>query len=141
MKMIKTLFLVLLLAGCGSGGDNSLRVENHGYGFEFDAQGTTGLRLRSSGSAFSDVTYYEATFAEVKTCAGIEAPAPFVILTSLDGPTGVYYSAPSLILLDMKHLSTENSSLFKHEVVHYLLDHSTGDADPNHTSALFAKCT
>jgi hypothetical protein len=146
MRLVIVL-LSLLVAGCGSGGEDA--ADNHGYGYEFDVQGTTGLQLRyspvlSASDRFSDVSLYERAFAEVEQCMNVSAPPPFVIVVPIGhfGPRhpngymqlGSYYSGPSLILVD------PGLRVFRHEVVHYLLDFSTGNLDPAHDSAFFSIC-
>jgi hypothetical protein len=140
--------LLLVLAGCGGGGADD---DNHGYGFEYDVQGVTGLRLRHSpavtpggtvAAVISEPTLYETAFAEVQACTGLSAPAPFVILVNeLGGNTGFYLSNPSLILVDVRYIGPFDTRALKHEMVHYLLDHSTGHLDPNHDSPAFELCS
>lgn len=149
------IFLALslaLLAGCGSGGGGSTSepvIGNHGYGFEYDAQGAAGMRLRyqpvlTKADPLSDPVFFENIYAQVETCVGVTAPDPFVMfvprgaLGSTDaGLTiyGEYLTAPSLILL-YGDLDKE-LEIARHEFVHYLLDVSTGNADAAHASVFF----
>ena len=140
--MRRALLILLLLGGCGGGGEGPAQDTNHGYGFQYDVQGVTGLKLRYSGAppnlAFmQDTTYYETAFSQVEACSGLQAPAPFIILLKELDNDGYYWSKPSLILLK----TSPYPSIIKHEMIHYLLDVNTGDLDPTHKSHLFTDCT
>lgn len=126
---MRYLFVILLLAGCGSGDESGVSADNHGYGFQFDVQ--DGLKLRGS----TDVAFYQDAFAKTQKCTGLSAPPPFVIVDKLAGNAGEYFSDPSLILVDVDH-----TYAVKHEMVHYLLDVNTGDSDGTHASHFFADC-
>ena len=135
-----TCILLALLTGCGNyQPDESLQSQdNHGYGWEFDVQGESGLKLRYSpwlpGGPLADVTRYERDFAFVESCTGISAPAPFVIIGKIPG---FFYEDPSLIVIDEYGLDTR---AYTHEIVHYLLKVSTGSPDPEHQSPFFETC-
>jgi len=141
MRLI-ALLTILLLIGCG--GSEYEDTNNHGYGYEHDVAGSTGLRLRytptlKAGDYYADIDFYETEFERVQDCTGLSAPAPFVIVVKpeqLPAHFGYYYSAPSLIVIH------DNIAIvaFRHEAIHYLLDSSTGNLDPEHLSPLFSKC-
>jgi hypothetical protein len=137
----RAFLLGLLVAGCGGG---EVQQDNHGYGSSgFDVQSAVGIKIRYEideqtvsnsgiGPAFFDQAF-EATVA----CTGITAaPPPYVIVRSdkADSICGRYFGAPPLIVVAGHPLC------FRHEVVHYLLEQSTGDPNSAHGSALFAKC-
>lgn len=133
---MRRLLILLLLAGCGGGPD-----DNHGYGFAYDVQGASGLRLRFNPAEPVDqrtpVEIFENTYMEVQKCAGLTAPAPMVIVVpegTFGYSGGHYYSDPPLVVVTALFM-------FKHEVIHYLLDHNTGNLDPDHLSPLFTKCS
>lgn len=140
---MRTLLVLLFLAGCGSGEDSN----NHGYGFQADLEGRSGLKLRYSAGvteadpdfqALSTPTYYETAWSETQACTGLSAPAPFVILVK-NGDLGSdiagrYFSNPSLIVLDA------HAYAVRHEMVHYLLDVNTGNPDAGHQSHFFGDC-
>jgi len=136
-----TLVVLLVMAGCGGSSDDT---NNHGYGYQFDVMGTSGLQLRYSptlnaGDYYADIAFYESEFERVQACTGISAPAPFVIVVKpeqLPDHGGYYYSGPALIVVD----DFIALSAFRHEAIHYLLDYSTGDLDPGHLSPLFSRC-
>jgi len=143
---ITAVLTILLLVGCGGSNDESSPQadNNHGYGYEYDVAGATGLRLRytptlKAGDYYADIAFYESEFERVQDCTGISAQAPFVIVVKpeqLPAHFGYYYSDPSLIVIhDIVALVA-----FRHEAIHYLLDVSTGDLDPEHLSPLFSKC-
>ena len=139
---MRAILLVVFLAGCGSSGEDS--PDNHGYGFAYDAQGASGLKLRYTpvlqpGDQYTDAAWYETEFENVKQCTGISAPPPpFVIVLpegALVNHIGYHYSDPSLIVVTNFYVLVA----FRHEAIHYLLGY-TGDSDPNHVSPLFTKC-
>jgi len=141
--MIRLLtLLVLLLSGCGG---SEVTNNNHGYGDYYDVRGDSGLALRYSptfdqNDPLARVSRYETEFNEVMACTGITAPPPMVIVKpngSLRPYDGYYYPDPDLIVVEPGTLTVT----FKHELVHYLLDRSTGDLDPHHKSYLFLKCS
>jgi len=143
---IKIAMLLLCLAGCGGGaGDEG--SNNHGYGFAYDVQGATGLKLRytpilTSADPMSNPIFLENIFAQVETCTGMSAPAPFVILVppgsmGIDPDTGLTILGktdrdPNLILIGDPDLSIP-----RHEYIHYLLIVNTGDGDGKHKSKFF----
>lgn len=150
------LLLLAALAGCGV----EKIDDNHGYGWQYDAQGASGWLLRYTpsvvaGDPLSDVHQYDAAFAAVETCTGISAPAPpFVIVLSqgslgTDSGGGVvlgrYFRNPVLIVTAQTDQVVIDPSIplipFRHETIHYLLDYSTGDWDIDHRSTLFSLCT
>src|SRR5436190_15670136 len=133
----RAFMLGLFVAGCGGEEDEQ---DNHGYGYSgFSVQSPVGIKIRYEideqivsasgiGPAFFDRAF-EATVA----CTGITAsPPPYVIVRSDKADTicGRYFRAPPLIVLAGHPLC------FPHEVVHYLLEQSTGDPDTAHGSAL-----
>lgn len=134
MRMI---LLALIVTSCG-GGDVSESEDNHGYGWSFHAVGAEGLHVRyttieHATNPLATPAVYEAEFHAVLTCTGLNAPPPpflvFVPAGALGATVGGrFFGEPPLIVL-------EDSALFRHEVIHYLLN-----GDPNHTSPLFAKC-
>jgi len=145
MRTTVVAFLIVL-SGCGGnsgsngGSSPSASLDNHGYGFQYDAEGSRGLHLRWSGSSSIDAKSLEARADTIEICAGITAPPPpFVIIVPKDslGPpiVGLYLSAPPLILLDQGWIPR-----YEHEMLHYLLDYATGNADPDHKQPVWASC-
>src|SRR5678815_555048 len=134
---MRKLLGVMLIALSGCGGDSGI-PDNHGFGFAYDSVGTQGLHLRKTGATVEDANALEARARTVGICANITAPPPpYVIMVPQgsigNGLVGFYESSPPLILL-------ETDAVFEHEVLHYLLDLSTGNPDPEHKSPLWA-CT
>lgn len=137
MKAMLAVLLISFLAGCGSGGEEG--NNNHGYGFQYDSIGASGMKLRGG----PDPSYLESLFAETETCTGLNAPAPFVIIVAPgslneanENINGEYWDSPPLVLLDFSQ-----GLAAKHEFVHYLMDVVQHVQDSNHTSPLFAKCS
>lgn len=146
--------LCLVLTACGGDGEKPYEPadDNHGFGYEFNAQGPRGLKLRFSpryaaGERLANPATYEQAFDELQQCSGLSGPMPpFVIihpsgtLPPLPGEpevNGLYYSNPPLIRLD-------EPEAFRHEALHYLVELHTGDPDGstgNHGHDAFARCT
>ena len=140
--------LVIALAGCSNDPDG-FSHDNHGYGWHYDATGSTGTRLRfrnpviGPGDLFaSDISLYDRAFTEAQECTGLTAPGPLIVMVQFDGlgrlPDGTrvagrYYRNPSLIIL-------ADGFAVKHEMIHYLLDHATGNMSADHSSPLFSDC-
>jgi hypothetical protein len=143
---------LLLLAALGAcGGAAQEPPPCHGYGCEYDVEGPAGMRLRYApvvepGDPRANVVFLEQLYHMVEDCAGIQAPAPLVVIEkegALVSPLdslqhhGLYYSDPDLMLVDA---SAWTYWSLKHEAVHYLLHHALGNSDPDHTSSLFVTC-
>jgi len=145
-----TLLLLAALGGCGGAAEEEPPL-CHGYGCGYDVEGPAGMRLRyapvvESSDPRANVVFLEQLYQMVEGCAGIQAPAPFVVIekegalvSPLDGlaHNGLYYADPDLILIDD---SAWTFWSLKHETVHYLLHHALGNSDPDHTSSLFVTC-
>jgi len=142
--------LLLAALGCGGGAEQE-PTPCHGYGCEFNVQGAAGMRLRYApvvqpSDPRANVAFLEQLYQMVESCAGIQAPAPLVVIekegtlvSPLDGLQhhGLYYSDPDVMLVD-DGVWTYWS--LKHETVHYLLHYALGNSDPDHTSSLFTTC-
>jgi hypothetical protein len=139
---VKTTLLVfiVLLHGCGGGGDDMPADDNHGYGWGSDATGHRGMQLREPGATTQTASDLERYAGTVSACAGIDAPPPpFVIVVPRDSlypHIGKYLRDPPLIIVD----EIFRDVAFAHEMVHYLLDYSTGSLDADHVSPLFVLC-
>ena len=146
---LPALLLLVALGACGAADQEPLPC--HGYGCQYDVEGPAGMRLRyapvvEAGDPRANVAFLEQLYRMVEDCAGIQAPAPFVVIekegslvSPLDGSphSGLYFSDPDLVLVDD---SAWTFWSLKHETVHYLLHHALGNSDPDHTSPLFGTC-
>jgi hypothetical protein len=136
-NQLAALALALALSACGCSGCGD-SANNHGYGWEYDAIGPAGMKVRKPGETARDVAVLEQRARNVFICADEPnaPPPPFVIFvpdgTLPDGFKGWFYDGPPLILL-------ETADLIEHETLHYLLDRR-GDLDAGHTSPLWARC-
>lgn len=157
---VALLVLSFALAACGGGSMES--TDNHGFGWEFDAMGASGLKLRfkphlpDNGNIFTDPAHYERLFTEVDACAGMSAPmTPYLILvdalgTGILGPTnngvsvnGRFFSDPPLIVMDFR--AAFSPQVVKEERLHHVLMHNgviipNGDWEHDHGSPLFDRC-
>lgn len=140
LKGAAVLSAFMAVTGCGGGSVD--QDNNHGFGWQFDVQGSSGLRVRYDpeelrrGFLQTPIHIFESQYNEVQKCAGFYAPPPFVIFVSdesLPDYGGFYYSDPPLITI-------KGLFIFKHEVIHYLLDYNTGNLDPSHASPLWGRC-
>jgi hypothetical protein len=148
--------LLVLAAGLGGcGAADRPAADNHGYGWEYDQTGASGLRLRYEEAVASDdraaLQVFEAAFGRVEACLGIAAGGPLVVVVprgALDGRSGVtpapgyhvgglYYFDTDLVVV------TESLYALRHELVHYLLDQAGFPVQLNraHEHAGFANCT
>lgn len=141
MRILLLTFL-LLLSACGSVGDTS--SANHGYGFEYDVQGTTGLKLRytptlTAADPLSNPIFVENIYAQVQACTGMSAPPPFVIMVAAgslpNNWIGETQMDPSLVLIGST--TVEAPSVMRHELIHHLLGATTGNLDAGHTNNFF----
>ncbi len=138
--------LVLSLVGCGDAYDPA--ADNHGYGWAYDAEGETGLRLRWEPTVPAqpgiDLAWFETRYRETATCLGIDPPpvGPFVIVIpypTVDGHGGWYWADPPLVLVtdggfNVGFAEAYMDNAARHEFVHYLLGR-TGHDHPG-----FAAC-
>lgn len=122
----------LLFAGCGAA--------------ESSASPGAGASAPPPPGVFVDATaeaWLRTEFEAVKVCAGIEQgvfeeltvvimPPLFPCKHYVEGCSGEYVP-PFTIKLGAL-------GLWRHEVVHYLLDKKNGDADTGHASDLFRRC-
>ncbi|MFQ5542860.1 MAG: hypothetical protein ACE5FY_00750 [Nitrospiria bacterium] len=116
-------FLMLTLAGCG----------------EMVSAGPSGVFVDSSTEAF-----LEKSFEETKDCTELKEgkfkdvsvifmPSTFPCKHYKGGCSGEYVN-PNL-------LKVGTLFVWRHEVIHYLLDLNTGDPDAAHKSTFFKTCT
>ena len=128
MRVLVTLAATVLVAiGCVDREPAS--IGNHGYGWQYDVLGETGMMLRLAPAGGYGLAQYEADYVSVESCLGIEAPGPFVVqvdtlpipdatdtaygITYLDNGTVVVYATPMNLQL--------TSHVARHEFIHYLL--------------------
>ncbi len=151
MRSIVVLALVLLL-GCAP----DPAADNYGYGWAYDAEGETGLRLRvdvANPLDRSTLEPIEATLATLEaawldtiTCTGLPAhPGPLVVIVESGelGPNrGYTYYDTRLVLLAMNWGGLWLVETARHEFVHLLLaDHGFPDGrNTAHDSPLFDAC-
>lgn len=148
---MRAVLLSLLLVGCGM--DSPEWDDNHGYGWTFDVQCESGIKLRYTPTLYpggfayeqlSNCHFYDTTLQRMSDCTGIPLPQrrPFIVvlrrdqmpLDQVSGETrgGYHYYSPSLILVD------ETATHLRHENLHFLKFQATGNGDPDHLDPQFA---
>lgn len=151
---MKNLLIALSFALAACGGGSMESPDNHGFGWEFDIRGASGLKLRYSphlapDSPFANPAYYEQLIAEVDACAGLSAPTTYVILVNnlqtmeLGDAAARGFSHPPVIAMDFRVASS--GVVTKHERLHQLLTHNriiipNGNVFHDHDSHLFGLC-
>jgi len=115
-------FLMLSLSGCG----------------EQASAGPSGIYVDDSTQAF-----LEDEFNDTKACANLEKGAFKDVSVVFMPPTFAcrhYAGGCSGEYVNPNHLKVGSLYVWRHEVIHYLLDLNKGDPDPAHKSALFKTC-
>lgn len=132
--------LVIPIVGCGEQAID----DNHGYGWQYDVLGESGLKLQYRPGVYVEALGYmerlETSFREVEQCTGFSASAPFVVVMIARD----LFPNIGLTYIDPPFLVTVETSLnaLQHEYVHYLLAQSgfPKDDNENHRSPLFMAC-
>ena len=122
-RVYAPLFLLLfLLNGCG----------------EQVSAGKAGLFIDDSTES-----YLKAEFADTKSCGQFEKGAfeeVSVVIMPPTFPCKHYAGGCSGEYVNPNHLKIGSLYVWRHEVIHYLLDVNTGDPDAAHKSDLFKTC-
>ena len=116
------LFLMLVLSGCG----------------EQASAGKSGVYVDHSTQEF-----LAKEFDATKRCSGFEEgnfEALSVVFMPPTFPCRHYASGCSGEYINPNHLKVGSLYVWRHEVIHYLLDLNTGDPDAAHKSPLFKDC-
>lgn len=150
--------LVLLVAGCGQRQEaqkaDDGAATNYGYGHNFDAITSSGLRLRYATTPttmpFGDAAYragaMEQSFSQVKACTGLDGIPPLVIIIpagALDpSDEFTYFETNTILIEDGNHSWIYFEWLLQHGMVHALLASNgfPGNANSLHESPLFELC-
>ena len=151
---MKRILLLCLLVGCGE------MDTNHGYGYSYDEQGATGLRVRYLDETSPRLAFVEQMYRETMECTGVDAPGPLVIYvprgtikdadgmnvngrTYLDTGT-ILIDNDSCIIADVCKVLAWQGHVMKHEDVHWLLHWSgklTEKQQYAHAAPEFDTCT
>jgi len=100
--------------------------------------GPTGVFVDSSTE-----TFLKTAFSETKECGAFEKGAfedISVVFMPPTFPCKHYKSGCSGEYVNPNFLKVGSLYVWKHEVLHFLLDLNTGDPDPAHKNALFKNC-
>ncbi|MFQ5588880.1 MAG: hypothetical protein ACE5F7_08565 [Nitrospiria bacterium] len=122
LRYIFLLLLFLPISGCG----------------EQASAGKAGLFVDESTQ-----TYLKAEFEETKRCGDFDEGAfeeVSVVIMPPTFPCKHYASGCSGEYVNPNHLKLGSLYVWRHEVIHYLLDLNYGDPDAAHKSALFKTC-
>lgn len=153
----KYILIALLLSACGQ--QPSETNDNHGLGFDFDEQSdVTGIRVKLANDDSFNADELDTMYAEVAECMNIETlptPGPLVIYRenftrdfgNSDFNVGRTYTDTLTIVVDagqsrvppptFPDVQTGADRTTRHEMIHFLLKATTGDADVRHTSPFF----
>lgn len=142
MGIVLMLTSAVTLISCFAG------ISNHGYGYDYhyyDAD--TGLHYRDDRGTGRDPQTVIDIWRRTASCMGAaELNAPMVIYT--DDPQACarfdsescYLADPPLVIIGTYAEWTAELYAVRHELVHYILDVTTGDLDPEHSSPAFDVC-
>lgn len=148
---MRLLALLLLLTACGGEAqDNS-----GGFGNSFDERAESGLRVRYANGDPPRLSTINALYLQVAACMGVPPEAgPLVVIVQglvlkIGADGQIYY--PKTIAIDAQVTTGDWSPaatnpappyIFKHEMVHYLLNRSGFPRDRNnaHDSPFFDSC-
>jgi hypothetical protein len=145
MRTILPALSLAALTACGS----PVGQDNHGYGYQYDVAGASGLRVRYDGYPAPTLAQIEALYTETEACTGIQATGPLVIFVhDTFGDAEVYGQAfldtGTILISSLLDPDPQLSFwTYKHEFIHYLLHQAGFPIDQNaaHQSPLFADCT
>lgn len=143
------ILLVLLLVGCGQQQDET----NHGYGWGYDQQSASGLRVRYVGQMLPPIELLDAAYLETAQCMQLEPPhGPLLIFANdvLDrfNAEGTFFLDTGTAVIDSflnDNAQTLNPYLlwaFRHEMVHHILNETGFPIQRNraHDSPFFESC-
>jgi hypothetical protein len=144
--------LSLFLSACGQDADigTDPAATNHGYGWDYDQSGDSGLRVNYiDGAALTvDFSIIESWYLAAQKCTGIAASGPLIAVTAqqIVNPegkvvNGLTYFDTGLIVMTENVISPANIEyLLKHETIHYLLWASgfPNDRNTTHDSPYFS---
>jgi len=140
------LALPLLLAACGQPVDG----DNHGWGWQHDAQAADGLRVRYADDSTPRVDDIDAVYQAVAACMSVPLPhgpllifAPGILATTDVAGIGFLDTGTFVIDSSCIDLAAPGGQFtLRHELVHYLLDQIGFPRDRNqaHDSPYFSAC-
>ncbi len=122
--------MLFLLSGCG-----------------VDPLEAAGVAKANPPGLYTDATlvdHLETGFYEAKSCANLENgdfTALTVVIMEPRFPCRWYAGGCSGEFVVPNTVKLGSPYVWKHEVLHYLLNVNTGDPDSSHTSDVFAECT
>jgi len=145
----------MFLIGCDV--DNN----NHGYGFEYDFITPLGIEYKNKSNSIGlSSIELEQELKNVFSCIssvwydklkinehGLSFYPDLMVITAdkiiNSDREGRYYSSPNLILLVSEkspNYKTDSKIVYRHELVHYILEKMTGSNHSNHQSIFFNSC-
>lgn len=138
-KIKKSVLLTtLFLSAC-----YSVEKECAGYGCEYDGITPLGIKYRDESTSAPTPDELDVWYKSVNECIGIWIdPSNLFVISTEDIPeyaNGLYYQ-PDQIVIRSSMNNVQKMMVYEHEVVHYLLYKTTGDADSDHLSPFFRIC-
>jgi hypothetical protein len=136
MKLISALIFSLTLSACQP---ESLPPTCGGYGCVTTHKTELGLKIRSDNDITIDLSSLDKAYRFVSTCLGVWYNPDLVIIYT-DEFNSKYAGWYQHDKQDYILLRYDKTTIIQHEFIHYLLQRSTGNPDPNHNSLLFDYC-
>jgi hypothetical protein len=147
-RLFALIVVCVVAAGCAV--EEKSNNDNHGFGWEAEAQATNGLTLRNEADVVEPVplAVLADIYDQTQACTGISAPGPFVVVVAKPVDEsghpggqlpGLTFYDPPLVLITQGATWT---GIAQHEFVHHLLNHAGFARERNHAhdSPLFTDC-
>jgi hypothetical protein len=138
----------VVTAGCGV--EEQSNSDNHGFGWEYQAQAANDLKLRNEPDVVEPIPLdvLADIYDQTQACTGISAQGPFVIVVSQpvddqgrpggQSPGLTFYEPPLILIMQ----GATWVGIAQHEFVHYLLEQNGFPLERNdaHDSPFFSDC-
>lgn len=153
---MKQLLLIGAIAITGCSVDNS-HLTQHSYTVEQHDE-ATGLTLQPSENMWVSFPEMVALYVQTEACMGMTAPGPTVYFKGFEdwfnGAIGaawgfhvkgtIYINTdlgePKYTAMGFDRNKETDTEVLKHEYIHNILFHNTGNGDASHSSEFYAMC-
>jgi len=140
---------LVVLIGCGNDSNQENDSGNNfGYGFHFDVQGSTGLKVRWENTSGLGLSTLEDIYIGIMSCAGATVTGPLLIfqpdIQERFGHVGVYFYNTNTVAIDSDQpLNSTGQEVLRHEYTHHVLKLSGADfnQNENHGHVAFTNCS